>query len=278
MMAGSNSVDSATIRAEPLRWLLRVYFLVFALTAPSPTLAGQARLEWDASTSVSVAGYYVYYGQASRNYPAKVDAGFQTTYAVPGLIEGQTYYFAVTAYDTDRVESAYSNEVIATIPPVSTAVVVEFYNATLDHYFISVSALEISDLDNGVHLGWARTGYSFKAWDAGGGFTNPVCRYYIPPGFGDSHFFSAAPDECAIALVKFPQLVKETDAAFYITLPDKVSGVCAVNEVPVYRLWNGRSDSNHRYTTSTLARAMMIAAGYVAEGYGPEAVAMCASK
>ena len=99
-----------------------------------------------------------------------------------------------------------------------------------------------------------------------------------PPGYGDSHFFSAMPEECAIALVKFPWLTKETDAAFYIGLPDQVTGGCGSNEVPVYRLWNGRGDSNHRYTTSTAIKAQMIAAGYVAEGYGPDQVGMCAPR
>jgi hypothetical protein len=37
-----------------------------------------------------------------------------------------------------------------------------------------------------------------------------------------------------------------------------------------------RGDSNHRYTTSTAARADMLAAGYVAEGYGSDGVVMCA--
>jgi hypothetical protein len=45
----------------------------------------------------------------------------------------------------------------------------------------------------------------------------------------------------------------------------------------VYRLWNGRSDSNHRYTTDPLTRVTMIARGYVAEGYGLYGVAFCAA-
>ena len=38
---------------------------------------------------------------------------------MPGLTDGQTYYFAVTAYDADE-ESAFSNEVSVTIgaPPL----------------------------------------------------------------------------------------------------------------------------------------------------------------
>ena len=48
-------------------------------------------------------------------------------------------------------------------PPPSTATIVEFYHAALDHYFITGIAQEISDLDTGVHSGWARTGQTFKA-------------------------------------------------------------------------------------------------------------------
>jgi hypothetical protein len=44
--------------------------------------------------------------------------------------------------------------------------------------------------------------------------------------------------------------------------------------VPVYRVWNQRFDSNHRYTTSTAIRDQMVARGGVAEGYGPNAVAL----
>ena len=161
-------------------------------------------------------------------------------------------------------------------PPPNKVLAIEFYHAGYDHYFVAATTQDAIDLDTGVHPGWIRTGYTFNVWDGTDGRTNPVCRYYIPPGYGDSHFFSAAPDECAIALVKFPWLVKETDAAFYIALPDPQTGNCLANEVGVYRLWNGRPDSNHRYTTSAQIKAQMIAAGYTAEGYGPDQVDMCA--
>jgi probable HAF family extracellular repeat protein len=161
--------------------------------------------------------------------------------------------------------------------PATVLPTVEFYNVSLDHYFMTSMPSEIAILDAGTQIkGWTRTGYAFKAYTAAQAGTSPACRYYIPPGYGDSHFFSAAPDECAIALVKFPWLFKETDAAFYIALPNTNTGACASNEIPVYRLWNGRADSNHRYTTSTVVKSTMIANGYIAEGYGPDQVDMCA--
>ena len=43
----------------------------------------------------------------------------------------------------------------------------------------------------------------------------------------------------------------------------------------MYRLWNQRADSNHRYTADPATKALMLAKGYVAEGYGPDAVIMC---
>ena len=61
----------------------------------------------------------------------------------------------------------------------------------------------------------------------------------------------------------------ETPAAFYVDVP--LGGSCPFGEVAVYRLWNRRIDSNHRYTTDPAIRDAMIAKGYVLEG-----VVMCA--
>jgi len=52
--------------------------------------------------------------------------------------------------------------------------------------------------------------------------------------------------------------------------------VSSTSTAPVYRLWNRRADTNHRYTIDPAIRAAMLAQGWIAEGYGPNAVAMCA--
>jgi hypothetical protein len=44
----------------------------------------------------------------------------------------------------------------------------------------------------------------------------------------------------------------------------------------VYRVWNQRPDTNHRYTTSPAVRQQMLGQGWVGEGYGPMQVGMCA--
>jgi Repeat of unknown function (DUF5648) len=103
-----------------------------------------------------------------------------------------------------------------------------------------------------------------------------VCRFYIPPAYGDSHFYSASPVECAQTQAKFPFFDYEAPNVFYIALPNIATGACPAGTIPVYRVWDNRADTNHRYTTSATVRANMVALGWVAEGYGPDQVIMCA--
>ena len=170
-------------------------------------------------------------------------------------------------------------------PPVVS--VLEYYNASLDHFFYTASAPDIDALDNGRFIGWQRTGYTFRvqtstttvAGDPLG--VLPVCRFYIPPELGNSHFFSASSEECEQVQQRFPAFRLETAAAFYVWQPfDANASLCEspwdyAGLVPVYRLWNGRADSNHRYTTDKAVRDAMVAQGYIAEGDGPDAIAFC---
>ncbi len=164
--------------------------------------------------------------------------------------------------------------------PVVPVTAVEFHHAGLDHYFVSDLAPDIDALDSGRIGGWTRTGKAFAVWPISMGFLADVCRFYIPPEHGDSHFFSASSAECADVATKartdpsYSGYVLETDQAFAMALPD-AAGVCPNHWVPVYRLWNNRADSNHRYTADPAIKAAMLAQGYIAEGYGAEAVAMC---
>lgn len=84
--------------------------------------AGQVSLAWDANTEPTLGGYQLYYGQTSGNYTANIDVGDQTSYALTGLQEGATYYFAAKAYDTTRTTSSgFSNEVSTTIASTPVA-------------------------------------------------------------------------------------------------------------------------------------------------------------
>lgn len=155
---------------------------------------------------------------------------------------------------------------------------VEYYNAALDHYFISALQPDIDALDSGRLKGWARTGQTFNVWPATPApptGASPVCRFYLPPANGDSHFYSASPAECDAVKTKFPTFSFESPQVMYVILPDATTGACPPATRPVYRVWNQRADSNHRYTIDLDLRAQMIGRGYVGEGYGPDAVAMC---
>lgn len=61
-------------------------------------------------------GYKIHYGTASGSYTQiiTVDNASINSYTVDNLTNG-TYYFAVTAYDTDAMESGYSMEVSTTL-------------------------------------------------------------------------------------------------------------------------------------------------------------------
>ena len=104
--------------------------------------------------------------------------------------------------------------------------------------------------------------------------TSPVCRYYIPPDLGDSHFFGRGTAECAATGQKNPRFDLEDPAFMQMFLP--AAGVCPANTVEVYRVFSNRFDANHRYMTDKAIRAQMTGKGWVAEGDGPDVVVMCA--
>jgi len=158
-------------------------------------------------------------------------------------------------------------------PP--TTDVVEYYNASLDHYFITWLAAEQANLDAGnTPTKWTRTGYSFKTFTIPQTGTSPVCRYYIPPAKGDSHFFGRGVDECTATGQKNPTFVLEDPDFMNLYLP--VAGVCPAGTINVYRVFDNRPDANHRYMIDPAVRAQMVAKGWIAEGDGPDMVVMCA--
>jgi hypothetical protein len=167
----------------------------------------------------------------------------------------------------------------AASPVPQTTTVVEYYRASSDHYFMTADANEISALDAAPASGWTRSGQTFKAFAPttdNQAVAAPVCRLYGLPAAGlDSHFYSASPNECAVVVARYPLawVVESTDV-FGASLP-AADGTCPGDTVPLFRSYDDRPDANHRYTTSAAIQAAMIAAGWIAEGFGPASVAMC---
>ncbi len=218
--------------------------------------------------------------------------------AAPGVLDGSSASVVLAAYDP--VSSGYfsaecggqvygcrgiasgSLVLVPFPPPVGLVDVIEFYHAGFDHYFMSADPPEINALDTGYFAGWARTGQQFQAYATGssaGPTMNPVCRYYGLPSAGlDSHFYSASSVECwEVNEYYGTEWQIESDNVFQIDLPNATTGACPGGTIPVYRVFNHRADANHRYTTSTVIRAQMEAAGWIREGYGPNATIMCAT-
>jgi serine protease len=174
------------------------------------------------------------------------------------------------------VNAYYAVLEAAQLLDVPTVQVIEYYHAGLDHHFIAATSQpDVPALDSGAIPGWVRTGQTFKAYATARSGLAGVCRFYIPPAKGDSHFYTASDEECNAvydaaydpshpAHATYKGFIYETGAAFVLDVP--VDRTCPPTRVPVWRLWNQRVDTNHRYVTSLALRAQMLARGYVDEG------------
>jgi len=170
--------------------------------------------------------------------------------------------------------------------PVVT--VVEYYNAGLQHYFITAEPAEITNLDSGAFGGaWKRTGQSFNAWALATKPADavPVCRFFGTDQYRangtrigpNSHFYTADPAECtfvktgyqAVAAngISYPSWTYEGDA-FAVKLA--VGGTCPGGTVPLYRAYNdgARGDPNHRYSSNTTLLTSLV-------GWSFEGLVMC---
>lgn len=224
---------------------LRTNATVFNVYAPSGAL-------FDTTTIPSDADYYAAaYWQWSRPLPSNASPG---TWRFEVVFNGRTQSveFQVGASEPPRVD------------------IVEYYAASLNHYFMTGFAAEETALDAGTPIaGWTRTGESFPAYSASAAGLSTVCRFFGTPGLGvNTHFYTAFDFECA-AVKRNPGWIFEANA-FYIAA-DVVQ--CPASTRPVFRLYNNGmgGDPNHRYTTSWPVVSDMQVAGWLLEG-----VVMCA--
>jgi len=108
--AGSGSAPSSSRSRSALNLLQNS---AIANLLQSPT-TGIVTLTWTANGEPDLAGYKVYVGTASGTYsfPGSAFAtGNVTSYTISTLPKGQTYFFAISAYDSAGNESALSAEV-----------------------------------------------------------------------------------------------------------------------------------------------------------------------
>ncbi|MBK6395676.1 MAG: hypothetical protein IPF73_14100 [Betaproteobacteria bacterium] len=142
-------------------------------------------------------------------------------------------------------------------------IVVEFYHAGFDHYFVSADPAEIAGLDTGSG-GWARTGLEFKAIDAAATSGLPNCRFFGVFGSVSTHFYTINADECA-TLMADPAWTFE-NYAFRADLP--AAEDCPADRMRVVRVFNNFKGGalNHRFTTSASEAASLAGEGWIVEG------------
>ena len=144
---------------------------------------------------------------------------------------------------------------------------VEYYNESLGHYFVTAEPAEAAMLDAGVLVpGWTRTGAEFKLHPAGAFAGLAACRFFGTPGIGpNSHFYTIDAAECA--KVKADPFWTYENLAFNAD-PLQSGGICGSDRIPVIRLYNNGmgGQANHRYTTSRSATSAMQASGWIVEG------------
>ncbi|MES2352848.1 MAG: LamG-like jellyroll fold domain-containing protein [Pseudomonadota bacterium] len=156
-------------------WKAKTILVFLLLLFINQAFAAQVTLGWDSTISPQVAGYTVHYGTSTGSYSSKVDAGKNTRSTVTGLVEGKTYYFAVTAYDAARTQSGFSNETSFFVPAAANAPTANFTAskttgaAPLSVVFTSTSTGTIS-------------GYRWNFGDGSNSTTANPTHSYATPG------------------------------------------------------------------------------------------------
>jgi hypothetical protein len=97
-----------------------VVLLAAALFCNSARSAQNVSLAWNSLSNSSVAGYFLYCGAQAGVYTNRINIGNNTTASVSGLLEGQTYHFAVSAYNSTGTESPLSSDLAYITPGAIT--------------------------------------------------------------------------------------------------------------------------------------------------------------
>lgn len=159
---------------------------------------------------------------------------------------------------------------VASTVSAAPITVVEYYNRTLDAYFITGRAAEQQQLDQVADF--VRTGMSFQArtTDDVQPASIGICRFYvsIDSPFTNTHFYGREEIDCE-------PMAEAAYAGFYwegydFRVPSSEGdGTCPEGAMPVYRsfrLGNEGLTSNHRFTVSLGTYAAAANAGYRGEG------------
>lgn len=154
----------------------------------------------------------------------------------------------------------------------------EYYNATLDYYFLTGRDSDKSLLD--TVAAFARTGKEIKVFAKPNSNTLPLERHYFNKvargGTRGSHFFTALPSD-QLLLAGLNPANQQIDAKPFLegvegyAVPTLASGQCPAGTSPIYRAFKGPpryvDDGNHRFSTSLAQHQDMVSRfGWTDEG------------
>ncbi len=197
-----------------------------------------------------------------------VASGSASPITVSGLTNGKRYTCTLTA--TSAAGRSLPSATVTVMPVavlLQSVTVVEFYNKSLDAYFITGRADEQATLD-GLQAAFQRTGMTFQATSlatAPSSLTK-ICRFYISATqpFISSHFYGRQGADCdGIRDQNLPTFAWEGfDFAIQTTVDSCVA--------PIYRSFRAAANDktpNHRYSAGLPDYSMLSAAGvFVGEG------------
>lgn len=111
-----DSIDRRQNAPALPRLPLGILLLLLLLIPASRAVARSETLRWTQANPASVKGFHIYWGTQSRHYTQSIDTGSISpnssgvyTYSIT-VPDNAVIYVAVTAYNKNGKESAYSNE------------------------------------------------------------------------------------------------------------------------------------------------------------------------
>jgi len=133
-MKKQGQVLSQSLRCSLLGLLSFVTSTLILTFSATFAHSAEVTLVWDPNTAPDLAGYKIYYKTESSGAPyngtgvtegdSPIDVGNQTEFTLHSLTDDVTYFFVATAYDTEGLESDYSEELLyetGNHPPVTDA-------------------------------------------------------------------------------------------------------------------------------------------------------------
>ena len=149
-----------------------------------------------------------------------------------------------------------------------TVTVVEYYNKSLDAYFVTGRAKEQTALD--AVADFQRTGMTFQATAVASAAASQtkICRFYISATtpYVSSHFYGRQGIDCES--IRAQNLAGFSYEDYDFATQQPTSGTCPAGTTAIYRGFRAAANgttSNHRYSASPATYAAAVTAGYVGE-------------